>query len=158
MIGRGNARGSITLQVKSGILWVKITEDPKGEDLVACFREARQSRLLAGPMPTIVDMLDFNGTIDWGAIGTIREMISWERGEEREGKRKPRPADGRPTAVLSRCAYLSTDPLLAPVIKILCDLFGHTRHRQFRTPEQAMIWVLQSEAPPPETISSDDDF
>jgi hypothetical protein len=149
MIGRGNARGSVTLQVKSGIFWVKITEDPRGEDLVACFREARQNRLLTGPMPTIVDILEFNGTIDWSAIGTIREMMSWEAGGQ--------PIDVKATGILARCAYLSTDPLLAPVIKILCDLFGRTRHRQFRSPEQAMIWVLQSEAPPPETISSDSD-
>lgn len=149
MIGRGNARGNITLQVRNGIFWVKITEDPKGEDLVACFREARQGNLLAGPMPTIVDMLDFNGSIDWGAIGTIREMMSWER----DGQ----PTDGNARTVLARCAYVSTDLLLAPVIKILCDLFGRTRHRQFRSPEQAMFWVLQSEAPPPETISSDGD-
>ena len=149
MIGRGNTRGSVTLQVKSGIFWVKITEDPKGEDLVACFREAWQNRLLSRPMPTIVDILEFNGTIDWAAIGTIREMISWRRDRQ--------PADAADRKVLARCAYLSTDPLLAPVIKILCDLFGHVRHRQFRNPEQAMIWVLQSEAPPPETVSSDSD-
>ena len=77
------------------------------------------------------------------------ERLSWEA----EGQ----PIDVKATGILARCAYLSTDPLLAPVIKILCDLFGRTRHRQFRSPEQAMIWVLQSEAPPPETISSDSD-
>jgi hypothetical protein len=147
VISRGNARGSVTLQVKNGVFWVKIVEDPKGEDLIACFREARQSNLLSGPMPTIVDMLGFNGSIDWTAIGAIREMVSWEHEHRPDGD----------NSVLSRCAYISADPLLAPVIKIICDLFGRTRHRQFRNPEQAALWVLHSEAPAPGATGSGED-
>lgn len=149
MISRGNARGSIALEVKAGVLWVTVVLDPRGDDMVAAFREARRSNLLAGPMPTIVDMLEFNGSIDWTAIGAIREMSTWQRHRQ--------PGEDGAQIVLSRCAYVSRDPLLAPVIKILCDLFGRTRHRQFRDPEQAMLWVLQHEPPPPELVEPEHD-
>jgi hypothetical protein len=148
MISRGNARGSVILQVKSGVFWVKLIEDPSGKDLIGAFREARRRKLLAGPTPTMVDMLEFNGTIDWRAISAIRAMTPWERGHP-AGQRGIGP-------ILFRCAYVSGDPLLAPVIKIICDLFGHTRHRQFRDQAQAVLWVLQSEAPAADTVRSDD--
>jgi hypothetical protein len=149
MIERGTARGSIALQVKNGIFWVKLVQDPRGSDLVAAFVEARHSRMLTGPMPTIVDMLDYNGSIDWWAIGAIRDMTPWER------QRQHGDDAGRP--ILARCAYVSRDALLAPVIKIICDLFGRSRHRQFRDAEQAVLWVLQPEAPPPGQAALDDD-
>jgi hypothetical protein len=147
MIERGTARGSITLQVENGVFWVKLVQDPRGSDLVAAFQEARRSRLLVGPMPTIVDMLDYNGSIDWWAVGAIRDMTPWER--QRRQENEPQP-------VLARCAYVSRDALLAPVIKIICDLFGRSRHRQFRDAEQALLWVLQPEAPPPGSALDDE--
>ncbi|HWU00073.1 MAG TPA: hypothetical protein VN229_20720 [Terriglobales bacterium] len=149
MIERGTARGSISLQVRNGIFWVKVLQDPRGSDLVAAFQEARRSRLLVGPMPTVVDMLDYNGSIDWWAIGAIRDMTPWER-QRRQGEDESNPT-------LARCAYVSRDMLLAPVIKIICDLFGRSRHRQFRDAEQAVLWVLQPEAPPPGHAILDDD-
>src|SRR5215813_4181914 len=109
MIERGTPRGSVTLQVKNGIFWVRLVQDPRGSDLIEAFRQARRRRLLAGPMPTIVDMLDYNGSIDWRAVGAIRDMTPWER-QRRHGD------DTR--QVLARCAYVSRDTLLAPVIKI----------------------------------------
>jgi len=148
MIERGTARGSISLQVKNGIFWVKLAQDPRGADLVAAFKEARDGRLLAGPMPTIVDMLDYNGSIDWWAVGAIRDMTPWERQRRREDENRP---------TLARCAYISRDTLLAPVIKIICDLFGRSRHRQFRDAEQAVLWVLQPEVPPPGQAMLDED-
>lgn len=149
MIRCGTARGSVTLEVKSGVFWVKVAQDPRGQDLVAAFQQARQQRLLTGPMPTIIDMLDFNGSIDWAAIGAIRDMTPWER------NRLPGRDDEKP--ILARCAYISEDALLAPVIKIICDLFGRARHRQFRNPEQALLWVLQPEAPPAASAIIDED-
>jgi hypothetical protein len=149
MITRGNIRGRVTLQIQNGVFWVKIEQDPRGEDLVACFAEARETNLLPGPMPTIVDMLAFNGSIDWNAIAAVREMTPWEK--------QAQPKPGAHRLIVARCGYISTDPLLAPVIKILCDLFGRSRHRQFRNPEQALLWVLQNEAPPPESVTDDDD-
>jgi hypothetical protein len=148
MISRGNVRGRITVWITSGVPWVKLEQDPKGDDIVACFAEARSSGLLNGPTPAMVDLLSFNGSIDWTAITAIRSLIPWER--QHNGA-----SEGRRTYT-ARCAYVSTDPLLAPVIKIICDLFGRSRHRQFRDPEQALLWVLQGEAPPPESVTSDD--
>ena len=149
MISRGNNRGKVTLRVQNGVFWVKLELDPRGEDLVACFSEARSSGMLAGPMPTVVDMLTYNGSIDWSAITAIRAMIPWEKQHHAQiGFRR---------IVMARCAYVSVDPLLAPIIKIICDLFGRMRHRQFRDPAHALLWVLQSELPPPERVTPNDD-
>jgi hypothetical protein len=134
--------------MQSGVFWVKLEQDPKGDDIVACFAEARSSGLLSGPTPTMVDMLNFNGSIDWGAITAVRNLVPWERQHD--------SAPGSRRAFTARCAYISIDPLLAPVIKILCDLFGGSRHRQFRDPEQGLLWILQDEAPPPDSVASDD--
>lgn len=149
MIRRGTPRGSITLEVRSGVFWVTVVEDPRGADMISAFEEARRTRLLAGPMPTIVNILEFNGSIDWGAIGAIRDMTPWER--------QRRPHEGDQSQVLARCAYVSRDNLLSPIIKIVCDLFGRSRHRQFRDAEQALLWVLQPEPLPPHKAVLDED-
>jgi len=160
MIFYGNAAGRITLRVEHGVLWIKLEQDPHGADIVQSFRDAISEGLLKAGIPTVVDMLGFNGNIDWQAIRTIREMVVRELSppetsklpEPRELSEPPQLSERmapawqpeRPgPATECRVAYVTRDTLFAPVLRILRDLFYLSRLRQFRDLEAALLWVCR---------------
>ena len=138
MIFYGNASGRITLRIERDVLWLTLEEDPRGADIVQSFRDAISDGLLKAGLPTVIDMPGFNGNIDWQAIRLVREMVA-EALPPPAGETSRLPA---PPA-LCRVAYVTRDMLFAPVLRILRDLFPQCRHRQFRDPETALLWVCQ---------------
>ncbi|MDY0883522.1 hypothetical protein ACFPL7_11230 [Dongia soli] len=136
MISYGTSTGRITLRSDRGVLWIKLEREPQSADIVNCLRDAFAAGLVPTASPTVVDLLDFSGTIDWPAVRIIRGMLPADRGTE----------IGREVAPPSqRIAYVTRDPLFDTVLKIIGDLFGFARHRYFRDPERALLWACQSE-------------
>ncbi|MET1026959.1 MAG: hypothetical protein ABWY00_07315 [Dongiaceae bacterium] len=138
MIFYGNASGRITLRIERDVLWLTLEEDPRGADIVQSFRDAISDGLLKAGLPTVIDMLGFNGNIDWQAIRLVREMVA-EALPPPAGETSRLPAPAAPC----RVAYVTRDMLFSPVLRILRDLFPQCRHRQFRDPETALLWVCQ---------------
>jgi hypothetical protein len=156
-ISYGNAAGRVTLRVEHGVLWLKLEQDPHGSDVVECLERALAQGWLTTGMPILVDMLDFNGNIDWGAVRAIREIMPCAGAIRAEGARAQglpasgAGAEGQARATVDRATqagrvgYVTRDPMFAPVLRIIRDLFTRSRHRQFRDPEPALLWVCQPE-------------
>jgi hypothetical protein len=147
MISYGTSTGRITLRSERGVLWIKLEREPQSPDIVNCLRDAFAAGLVPMGSPTVVDLLDFSGTIDWPAVRTIRGMLPGDSGAE----------IGQSTvAPRQRIAYVTRDPLFDAVLKIIGDLFGFARHRYFRDPERALLWACQSEPAGP--ADDDEDY
>ena len=81
-------------------------------------------------MPTLVDLTNFRGPIDWSAIYAIQRMAPWGSG-----------ARGR-----SRVAYVSRDRMFGIVLKLIAGLFRRTRHRLFADEPDARGWLASNQA------------
>ncbi len=146
----GNAGGRITARIAHGVLWLKLEEDPQGPELEQCLRDVIADGWLKQGVPTLVDMLGFNGNIDWGAIRKIREMIPWIGEAPGDaaidmpvGQKMPREGMGTGGC---RVGYVTRDPMFGSVLRIICDLLGSSRHRQFRDVETALLWVCRHDS------------
>ncbi|TXH37002.1 MAG: hypothetical protein E6Q98_08845 [Rhodospirillaceae bacterium] len=147
MISYGTSMGRITLRSDRGVLWIKLEREPQPADIVNCLRDAFTAGLVPTAAPTVVDLLDFSGTIDWPAVRTIRSMLPAET-EGENGERAASPSQ--------RIGYVTRDPLFDTVLKIIGDLFGFARHRYFRDPERALLWACQSDPAGPEGDEEED--
>ena len=56
--------------------------DPPGTALVRSLREAVDAGLVHKNMQTLVDLTNFTGSVDWGALQAIRKMAPWGEGSE----------------------------------------------------------------------------
>ncbi|WP_157089229.1 hypothetical protein [Oceanibaculum pacificum] len=121
----GAIHGSVTLAVQRDMLWISVTKEAAGEDLLECFRHALASGHLATKMPTLVDLSSFTGNVDWQAIDQIRQLAPWGTGKG------PR----------SRVAYVSRDSFFRFMLKIVEVLFPMTSHRQFDDQAHALEWL-----------------
>jgi hypothetical protein len=129
--------GRITLRSERGVLWIALEREPQSADIINCLQDAVAAGLLPSGSPTVVDLRDFSGTIDWTAVRAIRGMLPAGTGGA-GGAQDPAPPS-------LRVAYVTRDPLFDSVLKIIRDLFGFARHRYFRDPEQALLWACQSD-------------
>ena len=121
----GAATDSVTLVVNDGILDIRLEHEPRGEDLVRCLQRALDAGLMKYSMPTLVDLTNFRGQIDWSAIYAVQRMAPWGTG-----------ARGQ-----SRVAYVSRDSMFKLVMKLIVGLFPYTRHRLFADEPEARDWL-----------------
>ncbi len=126
----GSRLGGVSLRVERGVLRIRVVNEPRGDDLVDVIRRAFEGGLLAVSTPTLVDLTEYYGTLDWEAIHKIRAMAPW--------------GTGKPGA--ARVAYVSRDRLFAALIKLLRGLFPDTRHRLFATEPEALAWLQPAAA------------
>ncbi len=118
-------QGGVFIKIKNNILWVLIEKEASGDDLISCFTRAMQAGWLALSMRTLVDLTNFTGAVDWGAVRAVSEMGAWGTGR----------------TSLSRVAYLVRDGQFAALVKIVSILFPLSSHRPFYDPTDALGWL-----------------
>lgn len=160
-ISYGNAAGRVVLRVEHEVVWLKLEQDPHGQEVVDCLQDAVARGWLKAKMPFLIDMLAFNGNIDWGAVRAIRTIVPCAGvpvagfpGADETQKGLVAGNPGTQITTGCRVAYVTRDPMFAPVLRIIRDLFTQSRHRQFRDLEPALLWVCQ---PEPEFRGEDDE-
>ena len=121
----GSSFGSVSATVTGGILWVAVENEPSGDDIVSCLRQARDTRLFGTCADTLVDLTRFTGVVDWEALHQVREMAPWGLGWSRP----------------PRVAYVSRDRLFGAVIRAVGGVFTSARHRLFRDQAAALAWL-----------------
>lgn len=121
----GTKLSSVSAGLADGILWIRIWNEPQGEDIVGCIRQALDTGLLTTGADTIVDLTNFRGIVDWGAIHAVRDMAPWGLGRARQ----------------ARIAYVSTDRMVGALIKLAAGLFPSGRHRLFVEHAAALAWL-----------------
>jgi hypothetical protein len=121
----GAAAGHVTLRVEQGLLWVTLTEEPTGTDLLACFKRAEADGWLQLQKRTLVDLTRFTGTVDWSALHAIKQMTAARAGQ----------------GIQDRVAYLARNYLLRMVVNVVCFLFPRTQHRLFLDQAEAIAWL-----------------
>ncbi len=119
---RDDGRGSISLAVERGILWVLVENEPVGDTFVQCFHDALETGLITTSMPTLVDARRFRGTVDWKAMETLSRLAPWGAGG-------------------SRVAYVSEDRFFSLLTRAVAALFPASRHRPFLRVEAALEWL-----------------
>jgi hypothetical protein len=124
MIKRENIRGRLALRNENGVLRIEAKGDPSGDDVAALFNEALASGLITPPMPTVIELTDYSGNIDWDAIRAIAAQDGWRAGTEQP-----------------RVAYVTTDANFASVIKLVAALFPNTEQKSFASLGAALAWV-----------------
>jgi hypothetical protein len=125
VFSRGGPGGRVTLRVEDGVLTVTISGDPAGAEMVACFRAAFAADAIAYGTVTLVDLMDFNGKVDWASIRAIGELSPW-RGD---------------AARSSRVAYLTESVWFGALLKLVTVMFPKTAHRQFDDRAAALQWL-----------------
>jgi hypothetical protein len=121
----GTKVSSVSAGLTDGILWIRVENEPTGADVAGCIRQALDKGLLATGADTIVDLTRFRGVVDWGAVHAIRDMAPWGSGQARQ----------------ARVAYVSTDRMVATLIKLVTSLFPSARHRLFTDYADALAWL-----------------
>lgn len=122
----GDKAGSVSAGQGPGFVWIRVVEEPKGEDFVGCIRLARETGLLTNSgANTLVDLTGFHGVVNWDAIHAVRDIAPWGQGA-------PAPR---------RIAYVSTDRMFAALVRLVAGLFPDVRHRLFKTREDALAWL-----------------
>jgi hypothetical protein len=129
----GNEVNQLTLCVRDGVAHFTLVGDPEGRSLYACIRFAVASGIMQLPMPVLVDMTRFSGSIDWQGIHAVAEMTFSQL------------RAGQP----SRVAYVAPYGWVSLLIKLASHIFPKSQHRLFPSREQALEW-LQSNAASPE--------
>jgi hypothetical protein len=122
MFRRDDGRGSISLTVDHGILWVLVENEPAGDTFVQCFHDALEIGLITTSMPTLVDARPVRGTVDWKAMETLSRLAPWGTG-------------GSPIA------YVSEDRFFSLLTRAVAALFPASRHRPFVHVEGALAWL-----------------
>jgi hypothetical protein len=122
---RGDSRNAIAIEVLTTHMRVTVVGDPPGPDFLECFSEAYEAGALQYNMCTLVDLIRFNGRIDWTAIAAIAKLAPW--GED--AKRR------------SAVAYLTESPWFGALLKLVSLLYPRTQHRQFADEGAALAWL-----------------
>ena len=117
--------GSVSASLNGGLLWVVAENEPSGDDIVSCLRQARDTRLFGTCADTLVDLTRFTGVVDWQALHLIREMAPWGLGWSRP----------------PRIAYVSRDLMFGAVIRAVGGVFTSAHHRMFRDQAAALAWL-----------------
>jgi hypothetical protein len=127
----GNDTHFISVNVRDGIADITVVGEPEGKLIPACVRFAVTNHIMRLPMPTLVDLTRFNGSIDWQSIQAVAEMTNvWL-------------PDDAPSPV----AYVAPSALVALVVKLLAHIFPKSEHRLFHDRDQALAWLKPSSDP-----------
>jgi len=115
----------IDIRSDGGLLMIEIAGAPDTAKILTGMREGYEAGWILADMPTLVDVAEFHGKIDWPAIRAVSEIAEWGR------------AVGAPT----RVAYISPDRFFVFVIKAVSILFPRAIHRLFADRESALAWL-----------------
>jgi hypothetical protein len=115
----------VDIRVIDGILMIDVVGAPESAKIHQAMQEGHKAGWIRTEMPTLVDVSDFHGRIDWSAIKALSQMADW----------------GSKTGTPSRVAYLSADPFFALVVKAVSILFPRSTHRLFADRRAALRWL-----------------
>ena len=131
-VSYGNKTDQITLNVSDGIAEIVVIGEPDGKTVLACISFAVTSGIMRLPMPVLVDVTEFSGSIDWQSVQAVAAMTNLKMPE------------GPP----SRVAYFAQSGLVSLVIKLLSYLFPKSQHRLFFKRDEALAWLRLSPVSP----------
>lgn len=117
----------VDIRVENGILMIDVVGAPESGKIHQAMQQGYTAGWIHTEMPTLVDVSDFHGRIDWVAIKALSQMAEW-------GAKSDTP---------SRVAYLSADPFFALVVKAVSILFSRSTHRLFADRQTAMRWLAE---------------
>jgi hypothetical protein len=121
----GDMLNCVVLSVEDDLLRVTVRGDPPTGALLACFREAFDTAALTTRRPTLVDLTDFNGRIDWASVRQVGAITPWRK----------HGGQG------SRVAYVTESLWFTALLKLVQELYPTTQHRQFDDVASATAWL-----------------
>lgn len=127
----GSATDYVDLHIVDGLLLVQLSGAARIAQVRAALTAMRQTGALTEALPTLVDLSEFSGAIDWAELRAISQMADWVP-----------PGDNRPMPV----AYVSGDSLFTMLVKLVQVFFPWARHRAFGRREWALEWLQQQMA------------
>jgi hypothetical protein len=120
------AGGSVTLHIEDAVLVIELAGAARLGTLRRALEEGRRIGWLGqAAMPTLVDLSQFSGNVDWSELKAISTMADW-----------PLPG-GRQVPV----AYVSEDTLFLMLVKAAQAFFPWALHRVFSRRDWAMEWL-----------------
>ena len=122
---RSNGGNRVTLSIDGDFLRVDVSGDGLDDSIVDCFREAIAAGAVRPNMVTLVDLSDFNGGVEWGAVHAIAELVPW----------------GSEIGRASLVAYVTKSAWFAALLKLVSVLFPKSQHRQFSGVNHAIQWL-----------------
>lgn len=125
LITCGKGRDVITIGLVDGIIQITAEEEVSGPAVVEAARQAVDLGLLRPGQAVLVDIVRFVGTIDWGAIHTVRGMRIWTTSE----------------GETSRVAFLVRGSAFASLVTLAGALFPRTSLRLFTDRDEALAWL-----------------
>ena len=128
VITHGTDAGRVTFTAGGPYLHICIEGEAQGDSFVHCVREALDAGLIDKNTRSLVDLTLFTGSVDWKAVGAVRDMVPWGEGRE------------------TRVAYLVRNSRFAAIVKVAEVLFGGLRHRTFASREKALAWLMPEDA------------
>jgi len=133
LISENSPEGRVSAQLRDGILWISLEDEPAGDCLVGVFRRGIAAGWIKPSMPALVDLTRFIGSVDWAAIRTVRTMAPWGTGPSGD----------------SLVAYIVRSSLFGTLIEVASALFVNAQHRAFTNEAEALDWLRQPNRPPP---------
>ena len=124
-IRRGGTRGCVALKSDGRRLYVTLEGKPRGKTVFNCVREGMEKGAVHTGMRTLVDLSRFDGDFHWGSL--LRLALLLPEGAE--------PFES------PRTAYVVSDDLFSPSLRMLRNMFGSSTHRAFRDPAEAIDWL-----------------
>jgi len=117
---QGDRVDFVDIRVHDGLLIIEIGGAPDTVKVLSGLQAGYESGWIRTDMPTLVDVSDFHGKIDWSAIKRMSELAAWSG---------------------ARVAYISPDRFFAFVIKAVSILFPRALHRLFSDRRSALLWL-----------------
>lgn len=121
----GDRADYVDIRVDDGLLLIEVVGAPETGKIYQAMQQGFTAGWIHTEMPTLVDVSDFHGRIDWSAIKGLSQMADW-------GSKSDTP---------SRVAYISPDPFFALVVKAVSILFTRSTHRLFADRQAALRWL-----------------
>jgi hypothetical protein len=129
---RGQGRDVIHIAAWRDHLLIILEGEPDADTILEGLKAGLTAGWLHLSMRTLVDLTNYMGVIDWGALKRLSEVAAW----------------GRVSPERSAVAYVVRNNEFGLIIKAVSALFGRTRHRAFSTRAGAVIWLVEK-APDP---------
>jgi len=124
----GDSSNCVVLSLEDDLLRITVRGDPPSGALLACFREAfADAALTTRRRPTLVDLTDFNGRIDWASVRQVGAIAPWSKNGEG-----------------SRVAYVTDSLWFTTLLKLVKELYPETHHRQFDDVQSAAAWLINA--------------
>lgn len=121
--------GEINIRRDDGLLHITISGDLDCRVVYESIRDGHASGLIGLNIPTLVDMRNYTGSIEWREIMRIAALAPW----------------GAPAGeAAGRVAYVSQARLFASIVKVVEILFQRSRHRHFNEPDPALLWLREA--------------